>query len=249
MLKVGGSSGDCISSKAIPLLLGFGAGCAATFAIFGHRHKRSPSVRKTVADGVQIDHKFNKDSALIVIDFQKEYVSEGTACNMLETFPCLQRNVSNVLACARERNLEIIFVRQDESGFQNFWPWWTQLHPAATLFDAPPRAEPWACEQLSEVSNEHVFIKTSFDCFTTTPMHSHLQQRAKKRVYLMGCLTKACVMQTAHSAFNLGYEVFVLEDCCGDTSVQDHEAALNLYNGYNICVVKSQDCFGDLLYQ
>ena len=64
-----------------------------------------------------------------------------------------------------------------------------------------------------------------------------LQSLEIKRLYLCGVLTKACVMMTANSAFTFGYEVYVIEDCCADSSKKDHDNILQIYNGYHIKVI------------
>lgn len=48
-------------------------------------------------------------------------------------------------------------------------------------------------------------------------------------------------MMTANSAFTKGYEVFIIEDCCGDTSKKDHYNILDIYNKYHIKVVNSEN--------
>ena len=37
---------------------------------------------------------------------------------------------------------------------------------------------------------------------------------------VMGLITRACVLNTVMSAFNNGYRVYLLEDCCGDRSIE-----------------------------
>lgn len=48
-------------------------------------------------------------------------------------------------------------------------------------------------------------------------------------------------MFSANSAFNLGFEVLVVGDCCADRTREHHDMALHLYDGYHIKVVQADD--------
>jgi ureidoacrylate peracid hydrolase len=86
-----------------------------------------------------------------------------------------------------------------------------------------------------------VIYKHTYDAFWSTDIHAHLQKHGIKRLFFSGCLTKACVMFTANSAFSHGYDVYILDDCCADRSKADHDAVLQAYNGYHIKVINSSD--------
>lgn len=164
---------------------------------------------------------------------------EGQTSSLLDAFPELPGNVISLLQKARESKMHVIHIRERDSKKNSLWlPWWEKLHPpegeTACGFGMQVAPEPWA----AEIPGEPVFEKHTFDAFQSGEVSLSLQKYLKEnnitRLYFAGVLTKACVMFTANSAFNLGYEVFVVSDCCGDRSREDHNTAINLYSGYHI---------------
>mmetsp|Transcript_2606 Transcript_2606/g.4745 ORF Transcript_2606/g.4745 Transcript_2606/m.4745 type:complete len:208 (-) Transcript_2606:188-811(-) len=195
-------------------------------------------------------------SAVMIIDLQVDYVSggdliEGQTSPLLQEFPDLPTNVAALLARAREKNIPVIHIRERDCHNKSVWlPWWDKLHPRSGPncgLGVEAVAEPWSKEE----GEEAVFIKHTYDAFQSGEVSIHLQEHLKslgvKRIYMAGCLTKACVMFTANSAFTLGYEVVVVGDCCADRTRQHHQAALDLYDGYHIRVdnVSSPQLFDD----
>jgi len=182
-----------------------------------------------------------KESALILIDLQTDYVSKHK--NLLKDFPNLPKNVTSLLAQARIDNMPIIHIYEIDSTNTSLWiPWWKVLHSGDCLM-GEGNAEPWAQKQ----SNEIAFFKDTYDAFLSSTIGDELEKHLKSlnitRVFMCGVLTKACVMFTANSAFTKGFEVFIIEDCCGDSTYKDHKTVLDLYNGYHIKVVESSFIF------
>ena len=52
-----------------------------------------------------------------------------------------------------------------------------------------------------------------------------------ERVVVCGVMTDCCCDTTARSAFNRGYETWLVGDACGTASKKQHEAGLNAF-GY-----------------
>ena len=186
-------------------------------------------------------------SALMLIDLQVDYVSggdllEGQTSRMLAAFPDLPANVAGVLQICRAAGMHVVHVRGQDSSTASKWlPWWTKLHKKGAGGGNAGPAEPWA----AEVPGEPVFIKHTYDAFMSDEESEALMQHLRflniKRLYMCGCLTKACVGFSANSAFTLGFEVFVLGDCCADRSKEHHDAYLQMYDGYHLKVISGRD--------
>ena len=187
--------------------------------------------------------------AIILIDLQVDYISggdllAGQISPLLEAFPELPENVEQLLKHARENKIDIIHVRERDCPVKSKWlPSWDKIHPSlgATSCGLGVEAhpEPWA----QEVDGEPVFVKHTYDAFqsgdASKALLNYLEERDIKRLFFCGVLTKACVMFSANSAFNLGYEVYVVSDCCADRTREHHDMALGLYDGYHIQVIGS----------
>jgi len=61
--------------------------------------------------------------------------------------------------------------------------------------------------------------------FSSTNLDFLLRQNEIKNVVLAGFLTNCCVESSMRSAYELGYKVFTLKDCCAATSIAAQDAA------------------------
>ena len=61
--------------------------------------------------------------------------------------------------------------------------------------------------------------------FQTTNLDFLLRQNQIKNVVLGGFLTNCCVESSMRSAYELGYKVYTLKDCCAATSVEAQDSA------------------------
>ena len=53
-----------------------------------------------------------------------------------------------------------------------------------------------------------------------------IEKTGKKKIVLAGLWTETCVALPTIQAINDGYEIYVVEDCCGDVSQMAHENAM-----------------------
>jgi nicotinamidase-related amidase len=137
----------------------------------------------------------------------------------------------------RAANVEVIHVRalysdSNKKGLPGGdWGSWLQqfraLNPGKPT-DITPSGEAFAQEQ----DGEKVFLKPEWDAFNGTELHEYLQSKKIKRLLVGGLITSVCVQHTAHGAFARGYQVQLVEDCCGDRSVERHHQAIALYGNY-----------------
>ena len=73
---------------------------------------------------------------------------------------------------------------------------------------------------------DHVVFKRTYDGFTGTALEATLRDLNATRLLMCGVQTHVCVMHTALVAFLRGFEIIVIEDCCGSPCLEDHEWAL-----------------------
>lgn len=53
-----------------------------------------------------------------------------------------------------------------------------------------------------------------------------IEQTGRKKIVITGLWTETCVALPTIQAIHDGYEIYVVEDCCGDVSVLSHENAM-----------------------
>lgn len=75
-------------------------------------------------------------------------------------------------------------------------------------------------------SKSPVVDKNTYDAFINTNLASLLEERKVERIVVVGVMTDCCCDTTARSAFNRGYETWLVKDACGSASKAQHEAGL-----------------------
>jgi len=110
----------------------------------------------------------------------------------------------------------------------------------ADAADAPPRMREFfrdlenyegspnheIIEQLRPKPGDFVLNKTSIGAFASTGIDSLLRSLGCEQLYLCGGSTNMCVGTTAREAADRGYLVTLVEDACGTTLAELHEATL-----------------------
>ena len=68
--------------------------------------------------------------------------------------------------------------------------------------------------------------KNTYDAFLNTDLSQILEREGIERVIVCGVMTDCCCDTTARSAFNRGFETWLVDDACGTASRKQHEAGL-----------------------
>lgn len=71
--------------------------------------------------------------------------------------------------------------------------------------------------------------KNTYDAFINTNLEALLMDAGVTRVVVCGVMTDCCCDTTARSAFNRGWETWLVRDACGSASKAQHEAGLRAY--------------------
>lgn len=67
--------------------------------------------------------------------------------------------------------------------------------------------------------------KKTLSAFGSSNLDTILRANSIKTIFIAGFLTNVCVEATARSAYDLGYEVYVLSDCTAATSLEEQNFA------------------------
>ena len=189
-------------------------------------------------------------TALLLIDMQPEWYSKSHIATL---FPNLPETIPSLLkVCRRASNIEVIHIRarytksSDIINGENWNKWiesFTKLNPDKPVeIDGSKTVEVFA----KEITGEKLILKPTFDAFNGTDLQKYLEDRSVDRILVAGLITSVCVQATACSAFTRGYKVDLIEDCCGDRSVDRHNAALMLYGNYMYRVLTVNDLIKEL---
>ncbi|KAL9599702.1 MAG: hypothetical protein Q9219_003690 [cf. Caloplaca sp. 3 TL-2023] len=72
-----------------------------------------------------------------------------------------------------------------------------------------------------------IIHKNTYDAFINTNLADILKEQGTERVIVCGVMTDCCVDTTSRSAFNRGFETWLVSDACGTATKKQHDSALN----------------------
>jgi maleamate amidohydrolase len=168
---------------------------------------------------------FGLRPAVVVVDFQRAFTDANSPFGTSEHIRQALDRTKDLLAAARRAKAPVIFTvvayREDKMDM-GLWPAkvsrlaqvllnspWAQIDPALAL-------EP----------TDLVLVKKMPSAFFATDLATILIQQKVDTLVIAGCTTSGCVRATVVDAFSYGFRPIVVRDCCGDQSVQPHEANL-----------------------
>lgn len=190
------------------------------------RNQRTPSTTSSALPQLN-----PKETALILIEYQNEFLSEGGKLHE-PLKECLQHTdlISNsvkLTKAARSKGCSIFHV---PIMFASGTP---ELYANSGILNGIKEggafeADTWNTEFHSEMTPEEgdVIVKGKLGLcgFFSTNLDFLLRQRRIKNVIIGGLLTNCCVESTMRTAYEAGYQVYTLTDGSCAMSVEAHES-------------------------
>ncbi len=184
-----------------------------------------------------------ENTALIVIDMQVDFCGLGGYLDKKGYDVSLTRApiepIKSVLAVARQKNFHIFFTREghqpdladlpETKRLRSKWAG-AEIGSIGPLGRILVRGEPgWEIiPELTPLPNEPVIDKPGNGAFYATALDHMLKCRGISNVVLCGVTTAVCVHSTLREASDRGYDTLLLEDCCGESDVNLHKAAIKM---------------------
>jgi nicotinamidase-related amidase len=142
-----------------------------------------------------------QDSVVVFIDHQPQ-MTFGVANIDRGT---LVNNVILLAKVAKEFGVPAILSAVETESFSGYiWP---------QLLDVFP--------------GQPVVERSSMDAWDDAGFRAAIEATGKKNIILTGLWTEVCVTWPAIEMIGAGYNIYVVEDCCGATSEAAHQAALS----------------------
>ena len=168
--------------------------------------------------------------ALISIDYTVDFVADDGKLTAGALAQSISETIAQVTKVAFDRGDYIFFAIDAHDEGDTF-------HPESKLF--PPHNIKGTSGRnlygpLADFYQEHkadsrVFWmdKRHYSAFSGTDLDIRLRERKVETVILIGVLTDICVLHTAIDAYNLGYQIEVVESAVASLSEENHKFALN----------------------
>ncbi len=151
---------------------------------------------------------------LLVVDTQKLITN-----NKLYKFEEFKSNVKNLIATARAKNIEVIFVRHDDGvgealtkGNEGF-----EIH-----------------EEFKPMDTELIFDKVVNSSFKNTGLLEYLKQKKETEIIIVGLQTEYCIDATIKAGFEHGFKMIVPANTNStfDNSYMSAEQTYYYYNEF-----------------
>ncbi len=192
------------------------------------------------------------NTALIVIDMQyldahpdfgfaRKAKDEGRfeiLHHLFDRLPSVIGNIRRMQNACRRVGIEVIFIKiqsytQDGRDFSS-------SYKTKGVRCPPGSREAQILEELQPVGDEIVIPKLSTNAFTSSPIDAILRYMGITKLLVCGVNTNYCVETFIRDAYDLGYEVVLLEDCCA-TVVEEHHRVTCEEVDEIFCKVRSTD--------
>jgi len=152
-------------------------------------------------------------NALLIIDVQKFFINEFTKDIPKKIADFLMNHKFDFVLFSQ-------FINSENSNFVKYLNW-------QKMFKPPDRN---IVPELGKfVTKNNIFIKSTFSVFRSKQVQNFLRENKVRKLYICGFDTDRCVLSTAIGAFDLGFEVKVLEDLCASHhGKQYHQNAIEI---------------------
>ena len=180
--------------------------------------------------------------ALIVVDYSVDFIASDGKLTCGEPGQKLETFITNRIHHYIKNNEDIFFMMDLHYENDNYHPE-SKLFPPHNIEGTPGRQLYGEVGKIYETnkhqSNIHSLDKTRYDSFYGTPLDSLLRERDIKNVEIVGVCTDICILHTAVSAYNLGYNITIPIRGVASFNQDGHQWALSHFK--NSLAAKVED--------
>ena len=170
----------------------------------------------------------NKETALIVIDMQNDFVSEngylGKKHRNMKPVQDTVVKIKSLLEFCRKNGIIVIFTQTIHFGYTDSDTWKMRSVEKANDLGICRQGTPGSeiIEEFAPTNEEPVIIKHRYDAFLDTDLDLILRSRGIRNLLITGTQTNLCVDTTARHGFMLDYSTILVEDCISTPETEFH---------------------------
>jgi len=165
------------------------------------------------------------DTAILVVDLQK--------CNYFKEFDGVIKNVKRLLEWGRRKGFKVIYICDSRYPEDSIF---SRLRMKKHCIRGTKDVE--VIEEIAPREGDIIVEKRMLSGFFSSELDFTLRELGIKKLIIGGIAAEACVLKTALDAFELGYDLTLVEDCIGSMSQKRYEAALTIFKFLKIRTVK-----------
>ena len=173
--------------------------------------------------------------ALIVIDMQNAFCKPGAPAEV----PASRGTIANINRLAKElRNKggDIIWIvsefdhRGGKSDWENFFNHMVagEVRERTMQYMSPGEEGVRLWHELEVDENDFHLVKNRYGCLSpgASRLERVLRSRGIETLLIAGTKTNICCESAARNAFDMDFNVVLIEDCCSTLSDREHQATL-----------------------
>lgn len=167
--------------------------------------------------------------ALIIIDYVNDFVATDGKLTCGQPAQELDGNISKEVDIFFE-NGDFIVVASDSHKENDAYNPEHNMFPVHCVIGTPGRdLYGNTLKAVEKVSPDQLILieKSRYSAFAGTSLDLKLRERGVADIYLAGVCSDICVLHTAVDAYNLGYNIFILEKCIASFNAAGHDFALS----------------------
>jgi ureidoacrylate peracid hydrolase len=181
------------------------------------------------------DRLVSRRTALVVIDMQNAFCKPGAPVEV-PLSRAIVPNINTLAAALRERGGDVVWIVTEirEQRGRTDWENFTNHIIASkvrqrTIEYMAPGAEGtklWG--ELKADPGDLFLVKNRYSCLApgASPLERTLRSRGVDTLLITGTKTNVCCEATARTAFDMDFNVVMVEDGCAALSDREHQAAL-----------------------
>jgi nicotinamidase-related amidase len=172
------------------------------------------------------------DTALIDIDFQREYFDGGKL--PISDGPAAMAQARQLIALADEYRMPVFHVQH--------------LGPADAPLFARNGEYVTFHRDLQPAPHHMILQKTTASSFASTDLHLRLQAKGIKTLIICGLMTHMCVSTAARDARPLGYQILIAGDACATRDIAAWDGGLlHQHDLHRAALTALADGFADVM--
>ncbi len=199
-------------------------------------------MRSKVVSAKPFEFDFDvKNTALVIIDMQRDFCEEGgfgeALGNDVTPTKAIIPTVKKVLDAARKANMFVVHTREGHRPDLSDCPSTKLRRSSAIGTDGPMgrilvRGEVGhdIVEELTPVAGEIIIDKPGKSAFYQTDLELILKNKNIDSLIVCGVTTHVCVHTTIREANDRGFECLMLEDGTATFDERDQEASIRMIN-------------------
>lgn len=166
-------------------------------------------------------------SAYLLIDYVYDFIDNEGILSLGQRGQSIRSNILKIIKKIKEDN-GILYLCNDNHEQESY-----NYSPESKLFPLHCNKEGSGLaidkKVFQDIKPEKTMniSKMMYSSFNGTMLNLILKQQQIEELVLMGVCTDICVLHTAIDAYNLGYKITILSDCCCGLTDEGHEFALN----------------------